>query len=118
MLNQYLTIDGVTLPNPNPGTFTWRYNPDENSYTSEAGTLLNNVRRLNRISWSGQFNCSSAMAATLQGYCLQASVTCTINGVSHEGMLRLGGDITLYENSEYTAGTDGLWIVPLTFEEF
>lgn len=117
MLGKYLTIDGVLMPNPNPGTFSYRYNPDENVYTSEAGTQMSNIRRLDRLSFSASYNCSSRLRDLLKTKVLKPSVTVQFDGGSTiRGRLRLGGDISLVENSEYTGGTQGLWVVPITFE--
>lgn len=118
MLGRYLKIDGVLMPNPVPGSFSYRYNPDENVFTSEAGTLMSNIRRLDRLSFSATYNCTSTLKAILEGKVLQPSVQIQIdNGTAMSGRLRLSGDITLVENSEYTDGTQGLWVVPLSFEE-
>lgn len=117
MLGKYLKVNGETLPNPNPGSFSYKYNPDESVFTSEAGTQLTQIRRLDRLSWSGSFNCSSRLKAQLEAFVLLPSVTCQIgNGSSISGRLRLGGDVSLVEDSEKTKGTNGLWVVPLTFE--
>jgi len=118
MLGQFLTIENVQMPNPNTGTWKENLNADENRYTTENGILKVIPRRLDRKSWSAEFNCSSTMRATLEGYCKMARVGCTVKGVSYSGTLRLGGEVSLVENSEYTSGTDGLWIVPLIFESF
>lgn len=118
MLGQFLKINNVTIPNPNPGTYTETYTPDENVYKTEAGTQISSVVRLNRLTWAGEFNVSSKLKTTLLGYAQQASVTCKINGSSKSGRLRVNGAITLYDNSAHTAGTDGLWVMPLIFEEF
>lgn len=117
MLGSFIKINNSTIPNPNAGSFKESFPPQENIFTTEAGTQLSSVVRLDRYTWAGEFNVSSAMKATLLSYAQSASVTCKVNGVSHSGRLRVG-DISLYENSERTQGTDGLWIMSLTFEEF
>lgn len=117
-LGKYLIVNDVQMPNPVSGTWTERFNANETIYETEAGTQLSNVKRLNRMSWSAEFNCTGVMKEKLTGYCLEASVTCSISGVEHAGRLRLGGDVSMVEGSEDLNGTDGLWIVPLTFEEF
>ena len=115
MLGKYITIDNVLMPNPT--AFSYKYNPDENVFTSEAGTQLSNIRRLDRLSFSASFNCSSRLRDVLEAKCKQASVKVSIdNGAAIDGRLRLSGDITLVEDSEYVNGTSGLWVVPVTFE--
>lgn len=117
MLGKFIKIDNEQMPNPNPGTFAYRYNPDENVFKSEAGTELSNIRRLNRISWSAAFNCTSTLKEKLETMVLKPSVEVSIdNGTAISGRLRLGSDISLVEDSEYLSATQGLWVVPLVFE--
>lgn len=117
MLGRFITIDGERIPNPNPGSFSENFPPQENVFTTEAGTQLSSVVRLDRYTWSGEFNVSSRMKASLKTLAFKPSVTCVVNGVSYSGRLRLG-NIALVENSEYARNTDGLWVMNLTFEEF
>lgn len=115
MLGKYIKINDSTLPNP--VSFTYTYNPSENVYESEAGTQLSNIRRLDRLSFSASFNCSSRLRDTLVTYCKTPSVSVKIdNGTVVNGRLRLSGDIALVEGSENNEGTQGLWTVPVTFE--
>lgn len=118
MLGQFLIIENVQMPNPNTGTWKENLNANENKYTTENGMMKVIPVRLDRKSWSAEFNCSSTMRATLESYCKAARVSCVVNGQTYYGTLRLGGDVSLVENSEYTSGTDGLWVVPLVFESF
>lgn len=117
MLGQFLKINNAEIPNPNPGTFVEAYPPQENIFTTEAGTQISSVVRLDRYTWTGDFNVSSRMKTLLLNYAKRPSVTCHMNGKSYEGRLR-AGNITLYDNSAHTGGTDGLWTITLTFEEF
>lgn len=115
MLGRYIKIDNVVMPNPE--TFSYKYNPDENVYTSEAGTQLSNIKRLDRMSFNASFNCSSRLRDALIGLCMTPSVSVQIDGgASTSGRLRLAGDIALVEGSENTNGTQGLWTVPVSFE--
>ena len=118
MLGKFLKINNEQMPNPNPGTWNENYPPLENVFTTEAGSQLASVVRLDRLTWTGEFNCSSRLKSKLIGFAQSASVTCKINGVEHSGRLRINGDINLYTDSEYVNGTEGLWIIPLIFEEF
>ena len=117
MLGKFIKINNTTIPNPNPDSFTEAYPPQENIFTTEAGTQLASVVRLDRYTWTGEFNVSSRLKETLLGYAQMASVTCTVNGTNYSGRLRVG-NIALYGNSAHTSGTDGLWVIGLTFEEF
>jgi hypothetical protein len=118
MLGKYIKINNQDMPNPVPGTFEMQYNPDENVFTNEAGGQMSNVRRLDRVSWTATFQCTSATKDKILNYCKAPYVSTTINNTTYSGRLRLSGTVALYENSEYTAGTDGLWTVPVIFEGF
>ena len=118
MLGKYLTINSVQMPNPNPGTWQQGLNPIESEYFTENGTRKTVPTRLDRMNWTGEFNCTSTMRDTLEAYCKLARVTCTINGTSVTGTLRLSGPSRLVEDTELVVGTDGLWVVSLVFESF
>lgn len=117
-LGQFIKINGTTIPNPNTGTFSTSLNANEKNYSTENGIMKNIPVRLDRVSWKGEFNCTSSMKTTLMTLCKATRVNCTIDGITHSGTLRLDGDVTLVENSEYVKGTDGLWVVPLIFQSF
>lgn len=118
MLGKYLRINNEQLPNPIPGAFEYQLNADENVFTNEAGEQMTNIIRLDRLSWTGTFQCTGRMKDKLLAICKLAECSCTFEGETYGGRLRLGGAVVLYDNSEYTAGTDGLWTVPLVFEGF
>lgn len=114
MLGKYISINSTLMPNPT--TFSMAYPPDENVFTSEAGTQLSNIRRLDRLTFSASFNCTDRMRDTLVSYCQTPSVSVQIDGgTAISGRLRLG-DISLVEDSEMVNGTQGLWTVSVTFE--
>lgn len=118
MLGKYISINGETLPNPVPGSFEYQLNPMENVFENEAGEQMANVKRLDRISWTGSFQCTSTKRDSLLAFCKLAECSCSFDGVEYQGRLRLNGGVSLYELSEYTPGTNGLWTLSLTFEEF
>lgn len=118
MLGKYLEIDGGIMPNPVAGTFEYQLNADEKVYTNEAGYQMANVKRLDRLSFSATFQCTGEMKNRILELCQRADCTVKIDGVRYEGRLRLAGAVSLYEWSEYTPGTQGLWTVPVTFEGF
>lgn len=117
MLGKFLKVDGVQMPNPVKGTWNDGLNPVENVFQSESGRRMTNVVRLDRYSFSCSFNCSSKMKWTILNFCMKPSVIVTVNGVNHKGTLRTSSSSSLVENSEYCRGTDGLWVVPVVFEE-
>lgn len=118
MLDKFIKINSQQMPNPVAGTFEIQYNPDENVFTNEAGGLMSNVRRLDRVSWAATFQCTGTMKDKILAFCAAPQVSATIHQTTYFGRLRLSGAVALYENSEYTAGTDGLWTVPVVFEGF
>lgn len=115
MLGKYIKINGKTMPNP--VTFAYGLNPQENTYHSEAGDELSEVIRLDRLSFKASFNCSSTFKDELIALCKTKRATVSIDGGDElTGRLRLGGDVSLVEDSETTPGTQGLWIVPVIFQ--
>lgn len=115
MLGRYIKINGEVMPNP--VKFSYTYPPDENVFTSEAGTQLTNVKRLDRLTFSATWHCSSMLKKRLIRLCQTASVTITIDDEDPvDGRLRLSGGPELVEDSESTPGTQGLWQVVCTFE--
>lgn len=117
-LGKYLTINNTLMPNPRTGTWTEALNPIESEFFTENGTRKTIPTRLDRWSWSAQFDCTSTMKNSLIYLSKQARVTCTVRNTTYEGTLRITGAITLVENTEYTEGTDGLWTVPVSFQSF
>lgn len=118
MLGKFLKINNNRMPNPVSGTFSFTYNPDENVFANEAGEQMSNIKRLNRLSWAGQFNCTSAMRDSLTTICRSPSCSCEVDGVTYNGRLRLNGEVSMVAGSELTEGTQGLWTLSLKFEEF
>jgi len=117
MLGKFIKVNSLQIPNPNPGTWKQNMNPDESEFFTESGRRKTIPRRLERVSWSAEFNCTSVMLETLKNFCRLPRVTVEINGVSYQGTLRAGEE-SLVEDSENVPGTDGLWILPLVFQSF
>ncbi len=118
MLGKFIKINNNMMPNPVSGTFSFALNPDENVFANEAGEQMSNVKRLDRVSWSGTFNCTSNMKNRLLTICKSPSCSCEVDGVSYNGRLRLNGDVSMVSGSELCEGTQGLWTMTLKFEEF
>ena len=115
MLGKYITINSTLMPNPTK--FSYTYPPDETVYTSEAGTQLTNIRRLDRLTFAASWNCSSRLRDQLIALCQTPSVSVSIDGATAvSGRMRLSGGPELVEDSENTNGTQGLWVVSVTFE--
>lgn len=115
MLGRYITINNLEMPNP--VKFNYNYPPDETVLTSEAGTQLTNIRRLDRLVFGATWACSSRLRDRLIALCQTPSVMVSIDGSEAvSGRLRLNGGPELVEDSEYTYGTQGLWSVSVSFE--
>lgn len=117
MLGKFIEINGEAFPNPNPGTFSDNFEPIENSFMTEAGTSLTNIVRLDRYSWSAEFNCTSRLRDRIIALVKTPEVSCNISGQEYIGRLRLDSSTTLVANSERVRGTDGLWVIKLRFEQ-
>lgn len=115
MLGKYIKINGTLMPNP--VEFEYTYPPDENVFTSEAGTQLTNVKRLDRLTFQATWHCSSTFRDRLIRLCQTASVTVSIDDSEPvSGRLRLSSGPKLVKDSESTPGTQGLWEVACVFE--
>lgn len=117
MLGKFIIVDGIQWPNPVTGTYAPALNPSEKTYETESGKIGSNVIRLDRFSFDAQFNTSSHWRDIIMAKCKTASCTVTIEGVSYTGRMRLAGSLTMAPKTERTKGTNGLWTVPVRFEE-
>ena len=108
----FLSINGTAIPNP--VDFDIDFEAIENVLTSEAGTDLVNVVRLNKRTFSGTWNLSSNWLGQFQSFANSRLVTLTYLGVDYSCRAR-GFSAKLVENSARTHGTDGLWEVSLDF---
>lgn len=113
---RYLKINGTTIPNPVPGSFQIKFDPDETIELSEAGTELGSVRRLDKRIFSGEWHVTSFWLEVLRDFCLRRTVTLRYQGTNYTVRAR-GFDPKLASNSEYTENTEGLWSLKLTFTE-
>lgn len=116
MLGKYLRIQGEQMPNP--VNWSENLNPIEAEYYTENGTRKTIPTRLDRKSWTGEFQCTSYMKAKIETFCKLARIECLVNNVRYEGTLRMTGAPTLVENTEFIEDTDGLWTLSVTFESF
>lgn len=115
MLGKYLKINGTLMPNP----IAWadNINPDETVYFSEGGKRMINVKRLDRITFTASFNCTSKLKEQLDTLVKTPKVSVQFNnGTAITGTLRRASEAALVENSQYCNGTNGLWTVSLIFE--
>lgn len=112
MLGKYLKIGDETLPNPKDFSETYENIEDVNQ--SEGGTDLTSVTRLCKLNLSMSFQVTSEWKTKLIDYGKIAFLTLNYNGVDYAGRFRVEG-CELYEDSERTTGTDGLWTLSASF---
>jgi hypothetical protein len=90
---------------------------------TEAGTDQIIVTRYDKLSVSASFQCSSTWAGKFKAYSKRDSVAVRMYDLETHGYvereMRLRGFKAVpAEHSERTSGTDGLWTVSFTLEEF
>lgn len=89
----------------------------ENIGKSEAGTLIGTVTRLMQKKYTYQFTVTDFYYEKLAAIANLAQGRLYINGdAGHDVMPRMVS-YDLVQNSELTAGTDGLWTVTMEFTE-
>lgn len=112
---RFLKINNTPIPNPYSG-FKVTFTPDETINTSEAGTELVRVRRLNKRTFSGTWQLTSFWLNKFKTWSTSTTVKVTYQGNDYTCRMR-GFNPTLAQDSEYSDNTDGLWIVTPTFTE-
>lgn len=122
MLLQYpVKFDGETIFTPS----SWEESSAvvESVNETEAGTDQIIVTRYDKLAVSASFQCSSRWAGKFKAYSKKNSVTVSLYDIETHGykdrVMRLRSfKAALMERSERVAGTDGLWTVSFTLEEF
>lgn len=112
---RYLKVNNVDIPNAVNG-FKYSYGEDETVSLSEAGTELVRVRRLDKLTITGTWHLTSFWKDKFEEWAKTNFVTVTFQGEEHTCRMR-DFNPQLVENSEFTEGTDGLWVVTPTFTE-
>lgn len=111
----YLTFNNVVIPNAI--TMSEEYDNIENVNQSEEGTDLINVVRLQKLSLSCKFNCSSYWKNQLLTLAALSDATLVYNSTTYNNVRFRITSCGLVENSEDVANTDGLWEVSGVFSE-
>ena len=122
MLKDYpITFDGERIFTPT----SWEEESAvvESVNETEAGTDQIIVTRYDKLSVSATFQCSSTWAGKFKAYSKRDYVAVRLYDIeTHdyvERSMRLRGFKAVpTEHSERTSGTDGLWTVSFTLEEF
>lgn len=111
----YLKFNNVVIPNP--VDFSESYDNIENTNQSEEGTDLVTIVRLQKLSLSCKFNCSSYWKGQLLSLASLSDATLVYHGTTYTNVrFRITG-CDLVEDSEMVGNTDGLWEVSGVFTE-
>lgn len=122
-LNDYpVTINSTSIPVP----IEWSETSEvvENVNTTEAGTDVTDVLRVDKLTVTASFDVSSAWLATFKGWAKSTSaLTVKIYDASQSAYvtryMRIRNFVsTLVQHSDNTSGTIGLWNVTFDLIEF
>lgn len=122
-LNDYPTkINNTPIPVP----IEWSENSSvvENAMTTEAGTDVVDVLRVDKLTVTASFDVSSAWLATFKGWANSTSALAVkiydpVTDAYVERSMRIRNFISnLVQNSDNTSGTIGLWNVTFDLIEF
>lgn len=122
-LNDFpIQINSTNLPVPK----TWNEIPEvvENVNTTEAGTDIVDIMRVDKLTVNASFDVSSSWLATFKGWANSTSkLTVKIyDSVSNAYVTRYmrirNFNQNLFENSDKNSGTVGLWTITFDLIEF
>ena len=122
-LNDFPTkINNTPIPVP----IEWSENSEvvENAMTTEAGTDVVDVLRVDKLTVTASFDVSSSWLATFKGWANSTSALAVkiydpVTDAYVERSMRIRNFISnLVQNSDNTSGTIGLWNVTLDLIEF
>lgn len=122
-LNTYPTkINNTTIPVP----IAWNENSEviENAMTTEAGTDVIDVMRVDKLTVNASFNVSSAWLSTFKGWAnstsaLTVQIYDAVSDAYVSRNMRIRNfNYSLVQNSDRTSGTIGLWELTFDLIEF
>lgn len=122
-LNTYpTTINSTAIPVP----ITWRENAEviENVGTTEAGTDITNIMRVDKLTVNASFDVSSTWLATFKGWAnstssLTVKIYDSVTDAYVTRYMRIRNFLyDLVKDSDRTSGTKGLWRVTFDLIEF
>ena len=111
---EFLKVDGVSLPTTS--SFKYSFDEKETVNTSEAGTDIVSVIRLDKHIFEATWQLTSSWLDQFERFCKKKSVMLTYREKKYECRAR-GFSPELVEHSESIEGTDGLWKISITFTE-
>lgn len=122
-LNTYPTkINNITIPVP----IAWNEISEviENAMTTEAGTDVIDVMRVDKLTVNASFNVSSAWLSTFKDWskstsALTVQIYDAVSGAYVSRNMRIRNfNYSLVKNSDRTSGTIGLWELTFDLIEF
>jgi hypothetical protein len=122
-LNTYPTkINNITIPVP----IAWNEISEvvENAMTTEAGTDVIDVMRVDKLTVNASFNVSSAWLSTFKDWskstsALTVQIYDAVSGAYVSRNMRIRNfNYSLVQNSDRTSGTIGLWELTFDLIEF
>lgn len=122
-LNTYPTkINNITIPVP----IAWNEITEviENAMTTEAGTDVIDVMRVDKLTVNASFNVSSAWLSTFKDWskstsALTVQIYDAVSGAYVSRNMRIRNfNYSLVQNSDRTSGTIGLWELTFDLIEF
>jgi len=93
------------------------YSNNESISLSEAGTEIGEVTRLEKKTFSITWQLNSDWKDLIEAKCKKATSIFEFGDYRPMKVRARINSCTLYPNSEYTARTNGLWIISVTFTE-
>lgn len=111
MLNKYIKIDDMQIPNPTD--YSEEFGKISNMFQSEAGDDLVIDIRAGKYSGSMTFQVSSFWKDKLEAYAKKPSIKLQVDGDIYVSRIE-SISCSLEKNSERTAGTQGYWTVSFT----
>lgn len=113
---KFIKVDGVRLPSPTSGPKN-KPKDYENVMTSEAGTDLVDVIRLQKKNISCTFQVSSFWKAKLEAICNESTVSVQIGTDTAFTCRPRLTSCDMYQDSHLVDGTDGLYTMTINFLE-
>lgn len=113
---KYLIVDGLRLPTPTTPIKT-RLKNNESVLTSEAGTDIVDIIRLQKQTVSCSFQVTSMWKNKLLSIGNESTVSLQIGNETAFICRPRVTSYDLFKDSHTVPGTDGLWTVSMTFEE-
>ena len=111
---EFLIVNNINLPGTT--SFSFSLHPIEKVNTSEAGTEIVSVTRIDKHEFSASWQVSSFWLDIFEGFCKENIVKLLFRGSEYTCRVRDFAP-TLHQGSENCSHTEGLWTISLKFIE-